>query len=72
MAGLDVDAMIARFADRAQAAKDRPLPPVAGAERNKFLDARDKDFLDFNLIGHASWSVEDDHLVLKIPLKPQG
>ncbi len=64
--------MIARFANRAQAAKERPLPPVAGAERNKFLEARDTDFLDFNLLGHASWEVEDDHLVLRIPLKPQS
>jgi hypothetical protein len=70
MAELDVDAMIARFAGRAEATKDRPLPPVAGAERNKFIAQRDTDYLDYNLIAHASWAVEDDHLVLRIPLKP--
>jgi len=28
---LDVDAMIARFRERADAVRERPLPPVAGA-----------------------------------------
>ena len=35
---LDVDAMIARFRERAAAVKDRPLPPVAGADRQRFID----------------------------------
>lgn len=70
MASLDVDAMIARFAERADVVKNRPLPPVAGEERKRFIEAREADFLDFNLVGSASWSVEDDHLVLRIPLRP--
>lgn len=72
MASLDVDAMIARFANRAQAVKDRPLPPVAGDERKLFLAAKEQDFLDFNLVANATWAVEDDHLVLRIPLRPAG
>lgn len=72
MASLDVDAMIARFAQRAQAVKDRPLPPVAGEERKLFLTAKEQDFLDFNLVANAGWSVEDDHLILRIPLRPSG
>lgn len=70
MAALDVDAMITRFAERAEVVKNRPLPPVAGEERKLFMEAREKDFLDFNLVGSASWTVEDDHLVLRIPLRP--
>lgn len=72
MAALDVDAMIARFAQRAQAVKDRPLPPVAGDERKLFLAAKEQDFLDFNLVANAAWAVEDDDLVLRIPLRPSG
>lgn len=68
MAEFDVDAMIARFAERAQAVKDRPLPPVAGPERKKFLDQKQTDFTDFSLVANASWAVEEDHLVLRIPL----
>lgn len=70
MAEFDVDAMIARFADRAEAVKDRPLPPVAGPERKKFLDQKELDFTDFVLLSNAEWSVEGEHLVLRIPLKP--
>jgi hypothetical protein len=70
MASLDVDAMLARFSERAEAVKNRPLPPVAGEERKMFIEARDKDYLDFNLVGSATWAVEDDHLVLRIPLRP--
>lgn len=68
MAEFDVDAMIARFAERAQAVKDRPLPPVAGPERKKFLDQKEIDFTDFALVANANWTVEEGHLVLRIPL----
>lgn len=69
MAEFDVDAMITRFADRAEAVKDRPLPPVAGEERKKFLDQKEVDYTDFALVANAKWSVEEGHLVLRIPLK---
>ncbi|HEX2154346.1 MAG TPA: hypothetical protein VHL52_10255 [Acidimicrobiia bacterium] len=72
MAEFDVDAMIHRFAERAEAVKDRPLPPVAGPERKKFLDQKQTDFTDFALVANAKWAVEDDHLVLRIPLAPSG
>ena len=72
MAEFDVDAMIARFGERAQAVKDRPLPPVAGPERKKFMDQKQTDFTDFSLISNARWSVEDGQLVLRIPLTPEA
>lgn len=68
MAQFDVDAMIERYKTRAQAVKDRPLPPVAGEERQKFIKQAETDYTDFALIGSASWSVEDGELVLRIPL----
>lgn len=68
MAELDVDALLARFRDRAAAVKDRGLPPVAGEERRKFIEQAEADFTDFSLIGAAEWSVEDGRLVLRIPL----
>lgn len=69
MAELDVDALIARFHDRAEAVKERGLPPVAGDERKLFIEQAERDFMDFSLIGSAAWSVEDDQLVLRIPLR---
>jgi hypothetical protein len=68
MAQFDVDAMIDRFAQRAKAVQDRPLPPVAGEERKKFMDQAQIDFTDFALLSKASWRVEDGNLVLSIPL----
>ncbi|REK12838.1 MAG: hypothetical protein DWQ40_10540 [Actinobacteria bacterium] len=69
MAQFDVDQMIERYAQRAQAVKDRPLPPVAGEERKKFVKQAEIDYTDYVLISKASWAVEDGNLVLTIPLK---
>lgn len=60
--------MISRFAERAEAVRDRPLPPVAGSERQKFIKQAELDHIDFALVANAAWAVEDDHLVLRIPL----
>jgi hypothetical protein len=68
MAEFDVDAMIERFKERADAVKDRPLPPVAGEERKRFLAQAERDFTDYSLISNASWAVEEGQLVLRIPL----
>jgi hypothetical protein len=67
---LDVEAMIQRFRDRAAAVKRRPLPPVAGAERQQFLDQAQKDFMDFAIIGDAAGTLEDGILVLRVDLRP--
>jgi hypothetical protein len=69
MAQFDVDAMLERFAARAKAVRDRPLPPVAGEERKKFIDQAQTDFTDYALISNATWELDEAHLVLKIPLQ---
>ena len=68
---LDVDAMIKRFQERARAVKDRPLPPVAGAERQHFIDQAQQDFMDYALIGDASGSLEKGILTLTVDLRPK-
>jgi hypothetical protein len=68
--GLDVDAMIQRFRDRAEAVKTRPLPPVAGDERTKFVKQAQTDFQDYAIIGDAAATIEDGVLVLRIDLRP--
>jgi hypothetical protein len=72
MAQFDVDAMLNRFKERAAAVKDRPLPPVAGEERRKFVEQAETDYTDYALIGTAEWSVEEGRLVLRIPLGGAG
>ena len=68
--GLDLDAMIQRFRDRAHAVKNRPLPPVAGDERTKFVQQAQIDFQDFAIIGDATAAIEDGILVLRVDLRP--
>ncbi len=67
---LDVDAMIARFHERAQSVRRRPLPPVAGEERQRFIEQAQTDYQDFSLIGDAVGTVEDGFLVLRVDLRP--
>ena len=65
---LDVDAMLQRFRDRAAAVRDRPLPPVAGPDRQRFVDAAQLDFQDFSMLGDATWEFADGVLSLRIDL----
>jgi hypothetical protein len=65
---LDVDAMLQRFRDRAAAVRERPLPPVAGAERQKFVAQAEQDFLDYAIVGDATWEFTDGVLTLRVDL----
>jgi hypothetical protein len=68
--GLDVEAMVARFRDRAGAVKRRQMPPVEGEQRKEFVRQAQLDFQDFAIIGDAQATVEDGVLVLRIDLRP--
>ncbi len=61
--------MLQRFRDRAEAVKSRPLPPVAGAERQRFVEQAQLDYQDFAIVGDASWTFEDGVLTLQVDLK---
>jgi limonene-1,2-epoxide hydrolase len=67
---LDVDAMIRRFKERAEAVRTRPLPPIAGEERAKFLEQAQVDYQDFAIIGDATAGIEDGILHLRVDLRP--
>ena len=68
---LDVDGMLERFRERAAAVKDRPLPPVAGEERQQFIAQAERDFQDFAIIGDATWEFDDGVLTLRVDLRPK-
>jgi hypothetical protein len=69
---LDVDAMLERFRARAAAVEHRPLPPVAGEERMRFIEQAQIDFQDFAIIGDATWTFVDGVLTLTVDLKPES
>jgi hypothetical protein len=66
----DPAAMIERFRERAASVKRRPLPPVAGEERQHFLTQAQTDFQDFAMLGDATASIEDGVLNIRIDLRP--
>jgi hypothetical protein len=67
---LDIEAMLARFRERAAAVKSRPLPPIAGEERQRFIQQAQSDFMDFAIIGDAAATIEEGILVLRVDLRP--
>jgi hypothetical protein len=69
VASLDVDEMLQRFRDRAAAVKKRPLPPVAGDERQHFIEQSQLDFMDFAIIGDAEVTLDDGILTLRVDLR---
>jgi hypothetical protein len=71
-AELDVDAMLARFRDRAASVKRRPLPPVEGPQRVKFIQQAKEDFMDFAMVGDAQWTLVDGILTFTLDLRPDS
>jgi hypothetical protein len=67
--GLDIDGVISRFRERADAVKKRNLPPVGGDERKAFIQQAEQDFLDYSLIADATHSLEGGILTLTIDLR---
>jgi len=68
MAEFNVDEFLARFRERAEAVRDRGIPPLEGEARRAYVAQMEMDFTDYSLVGSAEWAVEDGKLVLRIPL----
>jgi hypothetical protein len=50
--------------------KQRPLPPVAGEERQRFIEQANNDFQDFALIAGSTPSIVDGILTFTVDLRP--
>jgi hypothetical protein len=68
---LDVDAMLARYRERAAAVRNRPLPPIAGEERAAFIRQAQLDYQDFAIVGDATAALVDGVLTLTVDLRPK-
>jgi len=66
----DVDALVARFKERAKAVRSRGVPPLEGADRRRFVERMQLDFQDFAMLGDAAASLDDGVLVLRVDLRP--
>jgi hypothetical protein len=69
-ATFDAQAMIDRFRRRAEAVRQRGLPPVEGAERERFREQAQVDYMDFAMVGDATAELVDGVLTLSIDLRP--
>lgn len=67
----DVDAMIRRFRERAEAVKKRGVPPIEGPERKQFIEQARLDFMDYAMLGDAEGSLDDGILTLRLDLRPK-
>lgn len=70
MAELDIELMLERYRERADAVRRRQVPPVEGAARQDFVAQARIDFQDYAMIGDASASLKDGILTLTIDLRP--
>jgi hypothetical protein len=67
----DVDAMVARFKERAAAVRKRGIPPLEGDDRKRFMQRMQLDYMDYAMLGDATGGLEDGVLVLRIDLRPK-
>jgi hypothetical protein len=66
----DPQAMVARFRQRAEAVRQRGLPPVEGPERQRFREQAQVDYMDYAMLGDAEATLEDGVLTLRVDLRP--
>ena len=66
---LDTKEMLQRFHNRAEAVKIRNMPPIAGAERQRFIKQAELDYQDFAMIADAEISLDGG--ILTVDLRPK-
>ena len=68
----DPQEMVIRFRARAEAVRNRGLPPIEGPDRQRFIEQAQIDFMDYAMLGDAEASIEDGVLIFRVDLRPQG
>ena len=57
-----------RFKERAEAVKNRSMPPVGGDERLAFIKQAEEDYQDYMIISDSEYEIIDGYLVFKYKL----
>ena len=58
-----------RFKERAEAVKNRPMPPIGGDERLAFIKQAEKDYQDYMIISDSEYEITHDYLIFKYKLE---
>jgi hypothetical protein len=69
-AEFDPAALVQRFRERAQAVRNRGVPPLEGEARRRFIERMTLDYQDFAMLADATAELEDGFLVLRVDLRP--
>jgi hypothetical protein len=69
MAEFDIAAFQSRFRERADAVRERGIPPLEGEARRRFAESAQQDFVDYSLVADAEAVVEDGAFVLRLSLR---
>ena len=64
----NVEEFISRYKERAEAVKNRSIPPVGGDDRMAFIKQAETDFQDFMIVADSEFTVEEEYLVFKYKL----
>lgn len=57
-----------RFEERADAVKNRPMPPIGGDERLAFIKQAEKDYQDYMIISDSEFEITEEYLIFKYKL----
>tara|TARA_B100000073_G_scaffold315760_1_gene291917 strand:+ start:958 stop:1167 length:210 start_codon:yes stop_codon:yes gene_type:complete len=65
---LNIDEFLFRFRERADAVKNRSIPPVGGDDRMAFIKQAETDYQDYMMIADSEIEITDEYLILKFKL----
>ena len=65
---LNVEELLDRYKKRAEAVKNRSIPPVGGDDRMAFVKQAEIDYQDFMIIADSEVEITEEYLILKFKL----
>ena len=65
---LNVEELLDRYKERAEAVKNRSIPPVGGDDRMAFVKQAEIDYQDFMIIADSEVEITEKYLILKFKL----
>ena len=65
---LHVEELLDRYKERAEAVKNRSIPPVGGDDRMAFVKQAEIDYQDFMIIADSEVEITEEYLILKFKL----
>lgn len=66
------DDFIARFNERAEAVRNRPMPPLEGYSRKAWIQNTQQTYTDYAIIADSVASLDEGIFTIKVDLRSQG